>query len=211
MRKLLCAFPPPHLPAVGQNPAGASVSNHSRLWLHSNIVECQTDPADAINSMICLSTTPGLSHGEFEFEHLFSCPDYNGAIQARPRGDQVLFLSQDGNGKKRQPVPFCCIAPFLFHFKIYIWNWGWVSDFHKVCTLALYWGLFCGEFLCSKALWILGNIFSLCGAPTRKWYSKQKKLLNLLPGCQWRKSLSKIANEFGKDCILHCWRRESLL
>lgn len=98
--KLLCAFPPPHLPTVGQNPAGASVSNHSRLWLHSNIVECQKDPADAINSMICLSTTPGLSHGKFEFEHLFSYPDYNGAVQARPRADQVLFVSQDGHEKK---------------------------------------------------------------------------------------------------------------
>lgn len=67
--KLLYAFPPPHLPTVGQNQAGASVSNHGSLWLHSNIVECQTDPADAINSIICLSgeATPAVSHGEFEF------------------------------------------------------------------------------------------------------------------------------------------------
>lgn len=89
--------------------------------------------------------------------NLFSVPDYNGTGQARPgliaKNIRCSFWVRMAM-KKRQPGAFLWRSTIFIPFlKIYIWNRGWISDLQKVCTLALYWGLFCGEFLCSKAQW----------------------------------------------------------
>lgn len=118
---LLYAFPPPHLPAIGLNQAGASVSNRGSLWLHNNFVNCQTNPADVIDSIICLSgeATPGLSHaGEFGSVPC-CCTECCGSVQARllfffyPRISAALFVSQDGD-EKRESGAFLQLTAFFF-------------------------------------------------------------------------------------------------
>lgn len=119
---LLYAFPPPHLPAIGLNQAGASVSNRGSLWLHNNFVNCQTNPADVIDSIICLSgeATPGLSHaGEFGSVPC-CCTECCGSVQARllffflPKNISCSFFESGWRWKKRIWCLFAAHCLFFY-------------------------------------------------------------------------------------------------